>query len=64
MKELLLEVRAMGHDSVRIVGDGDIGEICRLTCLEEGVRIECDPVLPTLEVHGWNVSLENCPNND
>ena len=64
VKELLLEVRSMGYDSVRIVGDGDIGEICRLTCLEEGVRIECDPVLPTLEVRGWNVSLENCPNNE
>ncbi len=54
----------MGYDSVRIEGDGDIGEICRLTCLEEGVRIEYDPVLPTLEVRGWNVSLKNNPNNE
>lgn len=27
---LLTDVRAMGYDEVRIVGDGDIAEICRL----------------------------------
>ena len=61
VKELLLEVRTMGYDSVRIVGDGDIGEICRLTCLEEGVRIGNHPGIPSLEVHGWNVYLIMSP---
>ena len=64
VKELLIEVRAMGYDSVRIVGDGDIGEICRLTCMEEGVRIGTDPGLPTLEVRGWKVYLEKNTNNE
>jgi len=64
VKELLIEVRAMGYDSVRIVGDGDIGEICRLTCMEEGVRIGTDPGLPALEVRGWKVYLEKNTNNE
>ena len=58
VKKLLLEVRTMGYDGVQVVGDGDIGEICRLTCLEEGIRIDTDPSLPTLEVRGWKVYLE------
>jgi len=58
VKKLLVEVRAMGYDSVRILGDGDIGEICRLTCMEEGIRISSDPALPALDVRGWKVFLE------
>ena len=57
VKGLLYEVRALGYDSVRIVGDGDIGEICRLTCMEEGIRVGNDPDLPVLEVRGWKVFL-------
>ena len=64
VKGLLFEVRALGYDSVRIVGDGDMGEICRLTCLEEGVGIGNDPVLPALEVRGWKVFLVKDPENE
>jgi len=63
VQELLLEVRSDGYDTVRIIGDGDIGEICRLTCIEEGIRIGTDLDLPVLEVRGWKVFLENGPNN-
>ena len=58
VKELLLELHTLGYNSVRIEGDGDMGEICRLTCLEEGVRIGNDPNLPALEVRGWKVFLD------
>jgi DNA-binding MarR family transcriptional regulator len=64
VKEYLLEIRMMGHDSVRVEGDGDIGEICRLTCMEEGIRIEADPSLPALEVRGWKVYLDIELKND
>ena len=63
VKELLVDVRAAGYDSVQIVGDGDIGEICRLTCLEEGIRVSTDPDLPALEVRGWKVYLVKSANN-
>jgi DNA-binding MarR family transcriptional regulator len=34
--------RARGYDAVRIEGRGDIAEICRLTCLEQGVPVVAD----------------------
>ena len=46
--EHLEKVRAKGFEEVRIVGDGDIAEICRLTCLEQGIQIADDPHLPAL----------------
>ena len=58
VNELLVEVQALGYDEVRIVGDGDIAEICRLTCLEQNVRIVDNPELPALEVCGWKVLLQ------
>ena len=39
MLAALTELRAAGIDAVRLNADGDIGEVCRLTCLEQGVAI-------------------------
>jgi hypothetical protein len=41
------------------VGEGDLVDVCRLTCLEQGVAVEEDlqqPV-PALEAHGLKVVL-------
>lgn len=57
VQELLSEVRGMGYDSVQIISDGDLAEICRLTCLEQGVKVADDSELPALEVRGWKVYL-------
>lgn len=38
-KRLLGEVRAAGYNRVVIVGEGEIAEICQLTCLELGIQI-------------------------
>lgn len=54
----LEEVRRNGFDSVRIVGDGDLAEVIRLTCLEQGIKIEDDPTLPALEIEGWKIRLD------
>jgi hypothetical protein len=61
--ELLSEVRQAGFDHVRIQGEGDIAEICKLTCLEQGFHIveQNQPLptsIPTLEVHGMKVMLQ------
>lgn len=55
--ELLTEVRALGYESVRIAGDDDIAEVCRLTCLEQGFKVTTDADAPLLEVRGWKVYL-------
>ena len=63
VRELLSEVQLAGFNQVRIEGDGDIADICRLTCLEQGVHITDQhldpptPDLPTLVVFGTKVSL-------
>lgn len=53
----LADVRQAGFGQVRLVGDGDIGEICRLTCLEQSISLSNEPGLPALEVHGLKVIL-------
>jgi DNA-binding MarR family transcriptional regulator len=55
--EILQEVQGAGYDRVRIQGEGDIAEICRLTCLEQGVAVVETSGAPILEVRGMRVQL-------
>ena len=57
VRELLTTARQAGYDHIRIDGDGDIGDICRLTCLEMGFEITDAKSSPVLEVHGTRVLL-------
>lgn len=57
VKEHVEKVRQAGFDSVRIVGEGDVADICRLTCLEQGLTVATDSDAPTLEVAGLKVLL-------
>lgn len=63
VRELLAQVRAAGFDHVYILGEGDIADICRLTCLEMGVRVGDRSATapaeqtPALEVIGTRVYL-------
>jgi len=43
---------------VRLQGEGDVADVCRLTCLEHQVRLTDDPRAPVLVVEGLEVSLE------
>lgn len=57
-QELLSEVQRAGFRSVQILGNDDIADICRLTCLEQGISIADDPSLPALEIDGTKVNLK------
>jgi DNA-binding MarR family transcriptional regulator len=68
VRDLLVDMRRAGYEQVRIEGDGDIADICRLTCLEQGIKVVSaeairhdiapnPPQSPTLEVHGTKVFL-------
>jgi DNA-binding MarR family transcriptional regulator len=35
----ITRARKKGYDALRIRGDGDVADVCRLTCLEMGIRI-------------------------
>jgi DNA-binding MarR family transcriptional regulator len=62
VSELLEQVKADGYKKVRITGEGDIADICRLTCIEQGITVvedgsaqEAD--LPKLDINGLKVFL-------
>ena len=57
VREAILEVKLAGHNSVRIQGDGDIADICRLTCLEQGITISDSPEAPLVELRDLQVIL-------
>ena len=62
VRELLAEAKQAGFTRVHIMGEGDIADVCRLTCLEQSVSV-VDMLdgktvgLPVIEVHGTQVHL-------
>ncbi|MBI5839955.1 MAG: winged helix-turn-helix transcriptional regulator [Chloroflexi bacterium] len=58
VKERVAEVRRAGYDRVRIIGEGDVADICKLTCLEQGVAVVKDKDAPALVLDGYKVKLE------
>jgi hypothetical protein len=57
VKEHLEAVRQAGFNQVRMRGEGDVADICRLTCLEQGIAVVKSGKVPTLEVKGFKVLL-------
>lgn len=57
VKQHLDSIKAAGYEGVRIVGEGDVADICRLTCLEQGFAVVQDDHMPALELKGWKVVL-------
>ena len=55
-------VRALeqaGCSSIFIEGEGDVAEICRLTCLEKGINVQTQrDHIPVLHVQGLKVFVE------
>ncbi len=58
VREHLKQVEEAGYDRVRIVGKGDVADICRLTCLEQDVAVVTEKNVPTLHVDGFKVTLQ------
>jgi DNA-binding MarR family transcriptional regulator len=60
-QRLLAQVREAGYESVQIEGDGDLAEICLLTCLEQRIKVKQGGVnagrVPTLQVEGRHLAL-------
>jgi DNA-binding MarR family transcriptional regulator len=57
--DVIKEVRAQGHRAVQVEGSGDVAEVCRLTCLEQGLTIVEDSHAPRLVVRDLKVFLES-----
>ena len=69
VRELLVEVTRAGFDHVRIEmitnledpklasQSNDIADVCRLTCMEHGIKISQESACPTIVVNGVKVNL-------
>lgn len=58
VKDHLVKIRKAGFDRVRIVGSGDVADICKLTCMEQGISVVTDKSAPALVVDGYKIKLE------
>ena len=58
VKDHLAKVRKAGFEQVHITGSGDVADICKLTCMEQGISIVADKSAPTLVVDGYKIKLE------
>ena len=57
-RRALRQVREQGYGAVAIQGDGDLADVCRLTCLELGVQVvEADGSVPLLVVEGREIRV-------
>ena len=59
-RKALAAARKQGYQAVVISGDGDIADVCRLTCLENGFSIAAlgaEDGLPVLHIEGSEISL-------
>ena len=59
-REALQSARQQGFDSIMIDGDGDIADVVRLTCLEQGFEVVSDAQDGTprvLEIRGQQIRL-------
>jgi DNA-binding MarR family transcriptional regulator len=61
----LQQLETAGHSFVMIEGEGDVADICRLTCLEKGIKVLNEPGVsiernnsPVLCVRGLKVFVE------
>jgi len=64
VREYLSEIKSAGYDRIRIIGKGDVADICRLTCLEHGIAIVNDKNAPALQVEGFKVILQMDGNHE
>lgn len=58
VKEHISQVRRAGHTRIQIRGEGDVADICRLTCLEQGMAVVEEKDVPALVLDGHKVKLE------
>ncbi|MBL8099372.1 MAG: winged helix-turn-helix transcriptional regulator [Anaerolineales bacterium] len=58
VKDNITKIRKAGFDRVRIVGTGDVADICKLTCLEQGIKVVNEKNIPTFVLDGYKIKLE------
>jgi len=57
-QRLLSALIEAGYHAVCLVGEGDIADVCRLTCLENHVEMTDNDDAPALVVDGLEIRLK------
>lgn len=57
VRGLLGELEDKGFEAVRLEGDGDMADVCRLICMEQDMAITEDTSAPVLFVDGLDIRL-------
>lgn len=52
-------IKKKGIDTIRLEGDGEVAEILKLTCHEQGIHISVDHPQTTLRVIGLKIFIED-----
>jgi len=58
MLALISEISGDEPRAVRLVGEGEIAEVCQLTCMEQGVAIINSDDIPRIVIEGLKIRLE------
>lgn len=56
--EIIGKVRQEGYHAVRLEGEGEVAEVCRLTCLEQGLTLVDNGHAPVIRVQNLTIQLE------
>ena len=60
----IVEIKKSNHQQVRLEGKGEVAEILRLTCIEQGIQINQDGHAPKLKVVGLKIFIEDEDNKN
>jgi DNA-binding MarR family transcriptional regulator len=67
MQDAITQVRQAGFERICLEGDGDIADVCRLTCLENGIAIVQDQEAPRVIIRAMKLFVvlekDNEPSN-
>lgn len=55
--DAIQKVKIQGHTRVFLDGSGDVAEICRLTCLEQGMQISEEKRSPIFHIEGLKIFI-------
>jgi DNA-binding MarR family transcriptional regulator len=55
MQDAIAQVRQAGFERICLEGDGDIADVCRLTCLENGIAIVQDDEAPRVIIRAMKL---------
>ncbi len=58
METTLQQVRQAGYDRVTLAGEGDVADVCKLTCTEQGVQIQAEGQIPHLSINGLKIFID------